>query len=92
MKSLLDALFLSTYTLNVLFVLIKCTMPLKFHIVIRQICELFQAQSTVTTSPVSGVSCYNEERVDGKASVTHTCYCYCINWIIHTYTSYTQSG
>ena len=33
-KSTLDALFLSTYTLHLLFVLIKCTMPLIFHIVV----------------------------------------------------------
>ena len=34
-KSMLYALFLSTYTLNVLFVLITCSMPLIFHIVDR---------------------------------------------------------
>ena len=31
MKNMLDALLLSTYTLNVLFVLLKCTIPLIFH-------------------------------------------------------------
>ena len=34
-KTMLDALFLSTYKLNVLFMLIKCTIPLIFDIVIR---------------------------------------------------------
>ena len=34
-KSMLDALFRATYTLNVLLVLIKCTMPLILHIVVR---------------------------------------------------------
>ena len=33
-KSMLYALFLSTYTLNLLFVLMKCTIPLIFHIVV----------------------------------------------------------
>ena len=49
---MLDALFLSTYTLNLLFVLIKCTISLIFHTVVRKICEVSQVPSTVTTSPV----------------------------------------
>ena len=28
--------------------------------------------------------------MDRKASVTRTCYCYYVNWIRHTYTSYAQ--
>ena len=55
---MLDALFLSTYALNSLFVLIKCTIQLIFHIVVRSICEVSQARSPVTTSPVNGASCY----------------------------------
>ena len=57
MKSMLDGLFLSTYTLILLFVLIKYTIPLIFRIVARYICEVSQARSTVTTSPVIGASC-----------------------------------
>ena len=34
-KHMIDALFLSTCTLNSLFVLIKYTMPLIFHVVVR---------------------------------------------------------
>ena len=34
-KSTLDALFPSTYTLSLLFVLINCAIPLIFHIVVR---------------------------------------------------------
>ena len=34
-KSMLDALFLSVYTLNVLFFLIKCTISLILYIVVR---------------------------------------------------------
>ena len=33
--SMLDALFLSAYTLSLSFVLINCTIPLIFHIVVR---------------------------------------------------------
>ena len=33
-KSMLDALFLSNLRLNLLFVLINCTVPLIFHIVV----------------------------------------------------------
>ena len=58
MKSVLDALFLSTYILSLLFVLINCTIPLIFHIAVRLIREVSQARSTVTTCPVSGASCY----------------------------------
>ena len=87
-KIMFDALFMSTCTLNVLFVLIKYTIPLLFRIVVRQICEVSQAPSTITTSPVCG--CYSKERMDGKASVSRTCYGYSINVIIHTYTCYTQ--
>ena len=73
-KSMIDALFLSTHTLNSLFVLIKHAIPLIFLIVVRQKREVSQTQPTVTTSPVSGASChisygalcYNKERVDRK--------------------------
>ena len=54
MKSMLDALFLSTYALNSLFVLIKCTIQFIFHIVVQSICEVSQARSRVPTSLVSG--------------------------------------
>ena len=37
-KSMLDALFLSTYTLSLLVVLINCTISLIFHIVVS--CEV----------------------------------------------------
>ena len=40
-KSMLDALFLSTHTLNLLFVLMKYTIPMIFHITVREICESF---------------------------------------------------
>ena len=73
---MLDALFMSTCTLNVLFVLIKCTIPLIFHIIVRQIYEVSQAGSIVT--------------VDHKASVTRTCYCCYSNLIVYAYTSHTQ--
>ena len=54
MKNISDALFLSTYTLNFLFVL-----GLIFCIVLyRKICEVCQALSTLTISPVSGARCY----------------------------------
>ena len=86
-KSMLDTLYLSTHTLNILFVLMQCTIPLIFHIVVMQIYDIFHAKSTVTTSPESGARCYCKELVDRKASVTRTYYCYYINWIVHTYTS-----
>ena len=38
--------------------LINCIIPLIFHIVVREVCDISQARSTVTTSPVSGASCY----------------------------------
>ena len=57
-KSMLDALFLSMYTLNVLFVLIKCTIPLIFRTIDKYICEVPQARSTVTTSLANGASCH----------------------------------
>ena len=60
---MLDAIFLLTYTLNLSFVLIKCTIPTIFRIVVKYICEVSQARSTITTSPVSGARCYNKERV-----------------------------
>ena len=107
---MLNAFFMSTYILHLLFLLIKCTITLILNIVVRKICEVCQARSTVTTSPISMASCYiiqgtllqhtghvvtsytercySKELVDRKASVTRTCYCYYINWIIHTYTSY----
>ena len=50
---MIDALFMSTYTLNSLFVLIKYTIP--FIFIFRIVVS--QARSTVT-SPVSGASCY----------------------------------
>ena len=34
-KSMLDALFMLTYTLNVVFVLLMCTIPLVFRSVVR---------------------------------------------------------
>ena len=34
-KSMLDVLFLSMYILSLLFILINCTIPLIFHIVVR---------------------------------------------------------
>ena len=55
---MLDALFMSKHALHVLFVSLKCAIPLILHIVVRQIYRVSQARSTVTTSPVSGASCY----------------------------------
>ena len=55
MKSTLDTLFLSTYSFNSLFVLIKCPMPIIFHVMFGMICEVSHMQSIVTTSPVSGL-------------------------------------
>ena len=94
-KSMLDALFLSMYILNLLFVLIECTKPMIFHVIVRQIfhvivrqifhvivrqiCEVSQARSTVTINSVSGANCYSTEHVGRKASVTRTCYCYYID-------------
>ena len=48
------ALFLSICTSNLLFVLIKFTMPMIFHIIVSSICEVSQAFSTVTTSSHTG--------------------------------------
>ena len=77
-KSMLYALFSSTYTLHFLFVLMDCTKPLTFHIVVRQISEVSQALSTVTTRHVSGASCYItrgpllQQRTCGSQSKCHS--------------------
>ena len=52
-RSIIDALCVSTYPLNALFVLMQYTIPFIFRIVVRQICEGSQARSTITTSPTS---------------------------------------
>ena len=71
---MLDALFLSTYTLTLLFMLIKRTVPLIFHIVVSEICEVSQERSTVTTSG----TCYItrdtllQERTRGSQSKSHS--------------------
>ena len=82
---MLDALFLSN-TLNLLFVLIKC--------------EVSQARSTITTSPVSRASCYIKRGTllhhTGQVVTSYGARCYIIRGTLlhqtgHVVTSYGAS-
>ena len=88
---------LSTYTLNLLFVLIKCNIPFTFHIVVRELYSVSQARSTVTTSHVSGASCYIIRGMllyhTGHVVISYGASCYIIRGMLlhhtgHVVTSY----